>query len=150
MNYKECKIKDDNEIIEEENKKLNFRRFTSEEIEKKHTPFERIRKNVFPFIFQKKRETFREDMKISLDDIITKISDISLNSLNPILAPHQFSHHGMVFEPTSPVLESVASNSSIVPEFDLDELSDMYSNTPKFSPFIGDDLKFDEMMKLDG
>lgn len=146
MNHKECQIKDDDEIIEEENKRLNFRRFTSEEIEKKHTPFERVKKNVFPFIFQKKRDTFREDTKISLDDIITKISDISLNSLNPILAPNQFSHHGMVFEPTSPVLESIASNSSIVPEFDLDELS----NTPKFSPFPDNDLKFDEVMKLDG
>ena len=146
MNHKECQIKDDDEIIEEENRRLNFRRFTSEEIEKKHTPFERVRKNVFPFIFQKKRETFREDTKISLDDIITKISDISLNSLNPILAPNQFSHHGMVFEPTSPVVESTVSNTSIVPEFELNE----ESNTPKFSPFPDDGLKFDDVMKLDG
>ena len=77
----ECQIKDDDEILREENNRFNFRRFTSEEIEKKHSPFERVKKKEFPFLFQKKRESYREDTKISLDDIITRMSDISLNSV---------------------------------------------------------------------
>ena len=36
----ECKIKDDDEILEEEMNRYNFRRFTPEEIQKKYSPFE--------------------------------------------------------------------------------------------------------------
>ena len=80
----ECQIKDDDEILEEENNRFNFRRFTAEEIEKKYSPFDRVKKKGFPFLFQKKRELYKEDTKISLDEIITRISDISLNNLNII------------------------------------------------------------------
>ena len=52
----ECQIKDDNEILEEENNRYNFRRFTPEEIQKKHSPFERVsKKKDIPFLFQKKK-----------------------------------------------------------------------------------------------
>ena len=75
----ECKILDDEEIEMEEQNKLNFRRFKPEDLEKKYTPFERSQKKEFPFLFQKKRVNEREDQKISLEDIINKVKDLSLN-----------------------------------------------------------------------
>ena len=75
----ECKILDDEEIEMEEQNKLNFRRFKPEDLEKKYTPFERSQKKEFPFLFQKKRVNEREDQKISLEDIINKLKDLSLN-----------------------------------------------------------------------
>ena len=75
----ECKILDDEEIEMEEQNKLNFRRFKPEDLEKKYTPFERSQKKDFPFLFQKKRMNEREDQKISLEDIINKVKDLSLN-----------------------------------------------------------------------
>jgi hypothetical protein len=81
----ECKIKDDDEIIEEELNRFNFRRFTQEEIIKKNNPFERFKKkenicSTFPFLFQKKKNT-KEEIKISLDDIINQVKDLSFNSV---------------------------------------------------------------------
>jgi len=131
----ECQIKDDDEILKEENNRFNFRRFTSEEIEKKHSPFERIKKKEFPFLFQKKREPYKEDTKISLDDIITRISDISLNSVNTVLGPNQFTHNGMVFEPTTPVLSSIAIDESQLPEMSLEESP----GTPPYPPIYDDE-----------
>ena len=70
----ECQIKDDNEILEEENNRYNFRRFTPEEIQKKHSPFERVsKKKDIPFLFQKKKYSPKLDSKISLEDIMNKI-----------------------------------------------------------------------------
>jgi len=130
----ECQIKDDDEILEEENNRFNFRRFTSEEIEKKHSPFERIKKKEFPFLFQKKRESYREDTKISLDEIITRISDISLNSVNTVLGPNQFAHNGMVFEPTTPVLSTTLVDESPLPEMSLES-----PGTPPYPPIYDDE-----------
>jgi len=76
---RECQIKDDEEILEEENNRFNFRRFKPEELEKKYSPFERTKKE-FPFLFQKKREEPKENHKISLEEIITKVRDLSVNS----------------------------------------------------------------------
>jgi hypothetical protein len=156
MNNRECQIKDDDEILEEEKNRFNFRRFTSEEIEKKHSPFEHVKKREFPFLFQKKREVYKEDIKISLDDIITRISDISLNSVNTVLASNQFTHNGMVFEPTTPVFRSVSPDETTLPEIELGE--SYYSpNTPPYPPFDSEtkmnsieDLKLDDDVVLDG
>ena len=79
----ECKIKDDDEILEEEKNRFNFRRFTQDEIIKKNngSPFERTNKKdvTFPFLFQKKKPVLKNE-KISLDEILEKVKDLSLNS----------------------------------------------------------------------
>jgi hypothetical protein len=76
----ECQIKDDNEILEEENNRYNFRRFTPEEIQKKHSPFERVsKKKDIPFLFQKKKYSPKLDSKISLEDIMNKIEKLDLS-----------------------------------------------------------------------
>lgn len=80
----ECQIKDDDEILEDELNRFNFRRFTQEEIIKKNNPFERFKKkeSTFPFLFQKKKIlNVKEDIKISLDDIINQVRDLSFNSI---------------------------------------------------------------------
>jgi len=156
MNNRECQIKDDDEILQEEKNRFNFRRFTSEEIEKKHSPFEHVKKREYPFLFQKKREVYKEDTKISLDDIITRMSDISLNSINTVLGSNQFTHNGMVFEPTTPVFTSVAVDETTLPEIELGE-SYYLPNTPPYPPFDSEtkmnsieDLKLDDDVVLDG
>ena len=82
---KECQIKDDDEILEEELNRFNFRRFTQEEIMKKNNPFERFKKKemAFPFLFQKKKLSKEEDKstKISLDEIMNQVKDLSFNSV---------------------------------------------------------------------
>jgi len=77
----ECKIKDDDEILEEEKNHFNFRRFTPEEILKKNNPFERNKKRElsFPFLFQKKKVEHKS-ITVSLEDIINKVKDLSFNS----------------------------------------------------------------------
>jgi hypothetical protein len=98
----ECQIKDDDEILKEDNNLFNFRRFTSEEIEKHNSPFERIRKKEFPFLFQKKKSILKEDNKISLEDIITQIADVSFNDVSIELGPNQFINNGVIYESTTP------------------------------------------------
>ena len=68
----ECKIVDEEEMS-------NFRRFKPEDLEKKYSPFERVQKKEFPFLFQKKHIP-KETMKTSLEDIINKMKDLSCNS----------------------------------------------------------------------
>jgi hypothetical protein len=80
----ECKIKDDDEIIEEEKQRYNFRRFTPEEINIKNSPFERLKKKEYPFLFQKKKilpKELNSLLSISLNDIIEKVKDLSFNSI---------------------------------------------------------------------
>jgi len=74
----ECQIKDDDEIMEEEKTRYNFRRFTEEEIKNKNSPFERTKKKETPFLFQKKKGFQKEEFKISLEDIISKIDSLPL------------------------------------------------------------------------
>jgi hypothetical protein len=80
---KECQIKDDDEILEEEKNRFNFRRFTQDEIIKKNnvSPFERTKKKdvTFPFLFQKKKPVLKNE-KVSLDEILEKVKDLSFNS----------------------------------------------------------------------
>ena len=63
-------------IVDEET--YNFRRFRPDELEKKYSPFERVQKKDFPFLFQKGK--IKEPTKISLDDIMNKMKDLSFNS----------------------------------------------------------------------
>lgn len=69
-------------IVDEET--YNFRRFRPDELEKKYSPFERVQKKDFPFLFQKKHIP-KESIKMSLDDIMNKMKDLSFNS--PLFHP---------------------------------------------------------------
>ena len=104
----ECKIKDDNEILEDEKNRFNFRRFKPEELEKKYSPFDRTQKKDFPFLFQKKRSMSKDDEKISLEDIMNKVKDLSFKS------------------PSISICSDIA-----IPEIELDELE---ANTPPYPP----------------
>ena len=64
-------------IVDEET--YNFRRFRPDELEKKYSPFERVQKKDFPFLFQKKHIP-KESTKTSLDDIMNKMKDLSFYS----------------------------------------------------------------------
>ena len=86
-----CQIKDDDEILEEEKNRYNFGRFTPEEIQKKHSPFERVsKKKEIPFLFQKKRFSPKLEGKMSLEDIMDKIEklDLSGNTFSPKTPPY--------------------------------------------------------------
>ena len=102
----QCKILD-----EDEEQKYNFRNWTVEEIEKRNFPFERFQKKDFPFLFKKKNNYIKEDTKISLNEIITKVKDLSMNS---------------------PILSYIQND--IVPNLELNE--EDISHTPKFSPYL--------------
>ena len=108
----ECRIKDEDEIMEEEKNRFNFRRFKPEELDKKYSPFERNKKE-FPFLFQKnKRETVqKEDHKISLEEIISKVKDLSFNS------PTLYSPHTPQYPPWD------LSGNIIMPSLDLNDIS---------------------------
>ena len=75
----ECKIVDEEEMS-------NFRRFKPEDLEKKYSPFERVQKKEFPFLFQKKQIP-KESTKTCLEDIIAKFKDLSCNLVSPLFKP---------------------------------------------------------------
>jgi len=102
-----CKILDDEEIQNAEEKQKNFRKWSIDDIDRRPFPFDRYQKKEFPFLF-KKKPYYREDNKISLDEIITKVKDLSMNS---------------------PILNSIQENIN-VPTIDLD----YESNTPPYPP----------------
>ena len=126
---KECQIKDDEEILEEENNRFNFRRFKPEELEKKYSPFERTKKE-FPFLFQKKREEQKENHKISLEEIITKVRDLSVNS------PELKAIHENILVSNSPS-RTPPYPPSPIPEYSLTEYS------------LGDSLMSNELKNKD-
>ena len=118
---KECKIKDDDEILEEEKQRYNFRRFTPEELNKKNSPFERFKKKEYPFLFQKKKVVSKDSTtSISLNEIIEKVKDLSLNtppftSLNAAIpsSPHT---------PPYPPWDNIDfSGNIIITHFDLND-----------------------------
>jgi hypothetical protein len=114
----ECKIKDDDEILAEENNRFNFRRFKPEDLEKKYSPFERNKKD-FPFLFQKKRETPREGFKISLEEIISKVRDLSFNS--PEISAMR---ENILHSPHTPPYPPYSRSTSPMPELSLGELKE--------------------------
>ena len=123
----ECQIKDDDEILEEELNRFNFRRFTQEEIIKKNNPFERFKKNenissTFPFLFQKKKVNAREEIKISLDDIINQVKDLSFNSV-------LYSPRTPLYRPI-PIYDLSGNyiDSSIIPSFTPNPVYDLSGN----------------------
>jgi hypothetical protein len=131
---KECQIKDDDEILEEENNRFNFRRFKPDELEKKFSPFERTKKE-FPFLFQKKREVPKEEQKISLDEIIMKVNNLQMSSpqlsairenMNEVVTispiPELFLEH-IEYSPNTPPWDPHAK--SPIPELILDELKEI-------------------------
>ena len=118
----ECKIVDEEEIS-------NFRRFKPEDLEKKYSPFERVQKKEFPFLFQKKQIP-KESTKTSLEDIINKMKDLSCNSpafhsieypnllpLTPLLGSHTPPFRCR----TPPAPETIDDIIARIPEFNLDD-----------------------------
>jgi hypothetical protein len=101
----QCQIKDDDEILEEEKQRYNFRRFTPEELNKKNSPFEKtglssFKKKEYPFLFQKKKPFIKDTTSISLDDIIEKVKDLNMNNVD--LSGNEFIFNGKVYTPTTP------------------------------------------------
>ena len=137
--YQECKIKDEDEIREEETNRFNFRRFKPEDLEKKYSPFERNYKKEFPFLFQKKRTSSRDDTKISLEDIITKVGDVSFSNVDVLLEPKQFIYNGGIYEPTTPPFTPFPERleGSPMPTLQINEVKI-------------EDLKLDTSTKIDG
>jgi len=123
----ECKIVDEDETS-------NFRRFKPEDLEKKYSPFERIQKKEFPFLFQKKHIP-KENTKTSLEDIINKMRDLSCNSptFKPIhaldtpfpyllpLTPISDSRTPLYRALTPPYPLSIDDHIMEIPELNLDE-----------------------------
>ena len=136
----ECKIKDDDEILEEELNRFNFRRFTQEEIIKKNNPFERFKKkeSTFPFLFQKKKNT-KEEIKISLDDIINQVKDLSFNSV--LYSPRTPSY------PPIPIYDLSGNyiDLSIIPSFTPNPIYDLSGNSIYELPT----LKLEPIMDVD-
>ena len=84
----ECKIKDDDEIVQEELNRYNFRRFTPEEIQRKYSPFERIsKKKELNFLFQKKKYSPKMEGKMSLEDIMSRMEHLDLSGNSPPSLP---------------------------------------------------------------
>ena len=82
-----CKILDDEDIEAVETNKPQFRKWNIDQTEKRSFPFDRYEKKEFPFLFKKKYVQKEENSRISLDEIITKVKDLSMNS--PVLASIQ-------------------------------------------------------------
>lgn len=135
----ECQIKDEDEILEEEKNRFNFRRFKPEELEKKYSPFERSKKD-FPFLFQKKRDVVhKEDHKISLDEIINKVRDLSFNSpeLNAI---RENICEDIKFSPHTPTYPPYSRTPSPMPDLELGD-SAMKTELKNSTPMHIDEQK---------
>lgn len=118
-----CKILDDEEIETVNKERQTYRKWNMDGSEKRIFPFDRYQKKEFPFLFKKKANPKEENSRISLDEIITKVKDLSMNS---------------------PVLVSIQEN-VIVPNFDLENRS----NTPSIQPTELSQEEIDYVKKLD-
>ena len=76
----DCKILTEEEEELVDTTRYNFRRWTSEELQKKQSPFERGTRKEFPFLFQKKKFSERKDTKTSLEDICAQLKDVDVNT----------------------------------------------------------------------
>ena len=76
----DCKILtlEEEELVDAN--RYNFRRWSSEELQRKQSPFERGTKREFPFLFQKKRAPERKDTKTSLEDICTQLNNVKIHT----------------------------------------------------------------------
>jgi len=85
----DCKIltEEEEEALLDSNR-YNFRRWSSEELQRKQSPFERGTKREFPFLFQKKRAPERKDTKTSLEDICTQLNNVKINQYEPNTPPY--------------------------------------------------------------
>jgi hypothetical protein len=102
----ECKIKDDDEIVQEELNRYNFRRFTPEEIQKKYSPFERIsKKKELNFLFQKKKYSPKMEGKMSLEDIMSKMEHLDLSGNTIINEAHTPPYPPFNSRPSTPMPE---------------------------------------------
>ena len=120
-----CKILDDEDIEAVETNKQKFRKWNIDQTEKRTFPFDRYEKKEFPFLFKKKFVQKEENSRISLDEIITKVKDLSMNS---------------------PVLASIQENVEL-PNLELDS----GSNTPKYqpTPLTKDEINYVKKLDLD-
>jgi len=120
-----CKILDDEDIEAVETNKQKFRKWNIDQTEKRTFPFDRYEKKEFPFLFKKKFVQKEESSRISLDEIITKVKDLSMNS---------------------PVLASIQENVEL-PNLELDS----GSNTPKYqpTPLTKDEINYVKKLDLD-
>ena len=120
-----CKILDDEDIEAVETNKQQFRKWNIDQTEKRTFPFDRYEKKEFPFLFKKKFVQKEESSRISLDEIITKVKDLSMNS---------------------PVLASIQENVEL-PHLELDS----GSNTPKYkpTPLTVDEIDYVKKLDLD-
>lgn len=118
-----CKILDDDEI--EIKEKPQFRVWNVDASEKRTFPFDRYQKKEFPFLFKKKSIPKEENSKISLDEIITKVKDLSMNS---------------------PVLHAIQENVDL-PELELNNRS----STPPYAPvkLTQEEVDFVKQLDLD-
>lgn len=82
-----CKILDEDDIDTVKQNTQEFRKWSIDTTEKRTFPFDRYQKKEFPFLFKKKHIPKEETSKISLNEIITKVKDLSMNS--PVLASIQ-------------------------------------------------------------
>jgi len=74
-----CQILDDDEMEKvQSTNRFNFRRFDSEEIERRSSPFEKNQKKEFPFLLKKKPTFFRkedEEKKVCIEDLMNSASE---------------------------------------------------------------------------
>ena len=118
-----CKILNDEEIETVEKEKQQFRKWNIDTSEKRSFPFDRYQKKEFPFLFKKKASMKEENTRISLDEIITRVKDLSMNS---------------------PVLASIQDNVAL-PQFDLETRS----TTPPYPPMQLSEYEINYVKKLD-
>jgi hypothetical protein len=120
-----CKILDDEDIETVEINKKQFRKWNIDQTEKRTFPFDRYEKKEFPFLFKKKYVQKEENSRISLDEIITKVKDLSMNS---------------------PVLDSIQENVEL-PHLELDN----GSKTPPYQPIplTPDEINYVKNLDLD-
>ena len=106
----DCKILtlEEEELVDAN--RYNFRRWTSEELQRKQSPFERGTKREFPFLFQKKRTPERKDTKTSLEDICTQLNDVKMNDFEPNTPP---------YPPYSPSSTPLLTVSEVQPVVDI-------------------------------
>jgi len=77
-NENKCEILDDDEMEKvQSTNRFNFRRFDTEEIERRSSPFEKNQKKEFPFLFKKKPTFFRkeEEKKVCIEDLMSSVNE---------------------------------------------------------------------------